>query len=396
MFNPQQFQAFFRELHGYDPYPWQTRLCGQVLKSGWPDFIKLPTGSGKTSVLDIAVFALAAQTDLPRAEQTAATRIFFVIDRRIVVDEADRQARALASELSNSLLSDEKLALRDVAEKLMLRAVSDGRRGKIVPLETHTLRGGFYRTNDWAGSLVQPMIVTSTVDQVGSRILFRGYGISPGARPLQAALVGSDSLIILDEAHTAMPMGETVTMVRNYQQRAALVSPVKIRPISVVQMTATLPKINAVVSASRSTFELNADEDFADQSSPLDRRYRTKKPIQLDVAKAAKGNAATSKLAKDLFNRVQDQLKNGRESIAIVVNRIATARELHGLIAKSKKLDVDLHLMIGRMRPDAAVRPRSNGNSVAGVVGDRFGSCETKANRRGGDAMSGSWCRSRF
>ena len=52
----------------------------------WPDAIDLPTASGKTACLDIAVYALAAQASDPN--RSNARRVWFVVDRRIVVDEA--------------------------------------------------------------------------------------------------------------------------------------------------------------------------------------------------------------------------------------------------------------------------------------------------------------------
>ncbi|MEZ6078031.1 MAG: hypothetical protein R3C56_20885 [Pirellulaceae bacterium] len=61
------------------------------------------------------------------------------------------------------------------------------------------------------------MIITSTVDQVGSR-LFRGYGVAPLARPIQAAAVAFDSLIILDEAHISPAFSRTIRQVERYQQ----------------------------------------------------------------------------------------------------------------------------------------------------------------------------------
>ena len=78
---PDDFAAFFRDIHGHTPFPWQQRLTTQVLTQGaWPKVIDLPTGTGKTAVLDTAVFALAARPAIsPR-------RVVFVIDRRIVVD----------------------------------------------------------------------------------------------------------------------------------------------------------------------------------------------------------------------------------------------------------------------------------------------------------------------
>ncbi len=56
--NASIFPRFFSELHeGRKPFPWQTMLLDQVLCSGWPDLIDLPTAHGKTACIDIAVFA---------------------------------------------------------------------------------------------------------------------------------------------------------------------------------------------------------------------------------------------------------------------------------------------------------------------------------------------------
>ena len=44
------FSAFFRDVHGHPPFPWQCRLTAQVLDRGvWPRVIALPTGTGKTA-----------------------------------------------------------------------------------------------------------------------------------------------------------------------------------------------------------------------------------------------------------------------------------------------------------------------------------------------------------
>src|SRR5688500_17499000 len=90
------FSTFFRALNnGREPFPWQERLAELVCTGGWPEVLDLPTASGKTSCIDIAVFAMAVRKSGPR-------RIFFVVDRRVVVDQAfehmkeicDRVARA--------------------------------------------------------------------------------------------------------------------------------------------------------------------------------------------------------------------------------------------------------------------------------------------------------------
>ena len=78
------------------PFRWQTMLANNVAKAGWPGGISLPTASGKTACLDIAIYCLALSAD---TEYPNPRRIFFVVDRRIVVDEAFRRATRIAQAL---------------------------------------------------------------------------------------------------------------------------------------------------------------------------------------------------------------------------------------------------------------------------------------------------------
>ena len=74
-------------------------LAERAAAGRWPDAIDLPTASGKTACLDIAVYALAAQAGDPK--RRSARRIWFVVDRRIVVDEAFERAEKIAKALEN-------------------------------------------------------------------------------------------------------------------------------------------------------------------------------------------------------------------------------------------------------------------------------------------------------
>jgi len=215
---PADFAEFYAAAHGYAPFPWQSRLAAQVCAGSWPRAIALPTAAGKTAAIDVAVFALAC------GAPSAPRRVFFVVDRRIVVDQAFRHADALADKLHDAKGGVLKLvadALRHIAQ--------DER-----PLDVYALRGGMYRETAWVRSPLQPTVIASTVDQVGSRLLFRGYGVSDSMKPVHAALVGNDALILLDEAHCAKPFEQTVTAVRNYQGWHDAVA-----PLVFVTMTAT-------------------------------------------------------------------------------------------------------------------------------------------------------------
>jgi CRISPR-associated endonuclease/helicase Cas3 len=61
----KDFAAFFQEVHGWPPFPWQRALLHRVLERGWPALIDVPTGLGKTAVLDVAVFASATGRPSP-------------------------------------------------------------------------------------------------------------------------------------------------------------------------------------------------------------------------------------------------------------------------------------------------------------------------------------------
>ena len=75
---PNRFEEFFCALNGanFKPFPWQRRLAQRVTAANspnraWPEALALPTASGKTACLDVAIFALACQAALPAEERTA-------------------------------------------------------------------------------------------------------------------------------------------------------------------------------------------------------------------------------------------------------------------------------------------------------------------------------------
>jgi hypothetical protein len=248
---PTDFVTFFKALWGKDPFPWQTMLAQCVTEKGWPAAIDLPTASGKTACLDIAVYALAAQAYAPLGQRTAPRRIWFVVDRRIVVDEAFDRAEQIAARLADE---NAPVAVRAVAERLLaLRSIDSTKR----PLAVGRLRGGVLRDDRWARIPSQAAILTSTVDQLGSRLLFRGYGHSSLAAPTFAGLAGNDSLILLDEAHCARPFLQTLRAVQMFRSEKWSEVP-NPAPLHVAVLSATPP--GEEDGESRETFPANEDE----------------------------------------------------------------------------------------------------------------------------------------
>ena len=317
MLQPDDFDAFFEAVYGYGPFPWQRRLVEQVIEEGhWPEDIAIPTGAGKTAVIDIGVFALAASPSMPR-------RMVFVVDRRVVVDAAHQRATALQHALTDP---DASTVVRDVANSLLSR-------GGTQPLVVSEMRGGMAREKLWAEDPSQPLVLCSTVDQVGSRLLFRGYGVSDSMKPVHAGLLANDTVLWLDEAHISEPFRQTIRNVQRLREAASEPIPL---PFSVVQMTAT------PVAETGRTFNLD-DSDLA--HPVLARRLGVRKPLKLI---STPGTRISRKLAEEAVT-----LADTGTTTLVVVNRVATAREtateIEGLLSKKKRIGTVV-VLTGRSR----------------------------------------------
>ncbi len=161
-------------------FPWQERLSEQMLKAGIPELIDIPTGLGKTSVMAIWLVARACGGPVPR-------RLVYIVDRRAVIDQATEEAMRLREWVENTPPLKRALQLNERA------------------LPISTLRGQYVDNREWLEDPAVPAIIVGTVDMVGSRLLFEGYGVSRKMRSYHAGLLGVDSLVVLDEAHLVPP-----------------------------------------------------------------------------------------------------------------------------------------------------------------------------------------------
>jgi CRISPR-associated endonuclease/helicase Cas3 len=315
------FPDFFRALHGHDPFPWQSRLAETVVRQGWPGALGLPTAAGKTSCIDIAVYALAREAAEGSTPRRMPRRIVLVVDRRIVVDDAFARGAHIADSIGRASKGP-LLPVREALDCL----------GGEKPLHSTVLRGAIHRDERWARTPLQPTVVVSTVDQVGSRLLFRGYGLSDGQRPLHAGLLANDTLLILDEAHLSRPFEETLDWIAHHRRQGE--QPLDL-PFGFVRMTATPPP-------NVETF--NIDDD--DRNHPvLGRRLRASKPARLLEP------VEFARLPKVMAEAAHQAAAPG-STVAVVVNRVATARAVLEALRKfGKKLDADLLLLTGRSRP---------------------------------------------
>lgn len=194
------FEEFFAEHTGRQPYLWQSQAAGLLAGGQVPEAIDVPTGMGKTMIIACWLWALAKdQHELALGltqRRRVQTRLHLVVDRRLLVDSAADVADDLAQALEEAYVLGADGAVGQVARSLAPRQAADG-----TLLSVRRLRGGLPVKAEHVRDPQVPAVVTSTVDMLGSRLLWRGYGVSPARRSIDAALVGADSLIVLDEAH---------------------------------------------------------------------------------------------------------------------------------------------------------------------------------------------------
>lgn len=206
------FDSHFSALTGNAPFPWQgalfERLIGDDASTRFPSTCDIPTGLGKTSVIAVWLLALAQHARTGSA-RTFPRRLVYVVNRRTVVDQSTREAEMLRENLVA------KPELREIAQSLRELAA----RPTEFPLAISTLRGQFVDNADWRDDPARPAVIIGTVDMIGSRLLFNGYGRGFKARPLHAAFLGQDALLVHDEAHLEPAFQSLVESVHAEQQR---------------------------------------------------------------------------------------------------------------------------------------------------------------------------------
>ncbi|MGW4463089.1 type I-G CRISPR-associated helicase/endonuclease Cas3g [Micromonospora sp. NPDC004704] len=329
------FADFVHEVHGdptappekrRKPFPWQSALLLRIITEGrWPDVIDVPTGLGKTSVLDVAVFVAALRPEL------AKRRTFFVVDRRLVVDEAHEHATRLQEALRRAATP----VCARVASALRVDGDDDGEL-----LTVARMRGGVTWDRIWLERPDRHAIVTGTIDQVGSRLLFRGYGVSEYGRSIDAALVGTDSLIVVDEAHLANAFRTTVTAALDLDRWPLELGnqPTKVKP-TLVTMSATSAKDGTGREITvHGISDADKEDEVASQRLGARKRLRL---VEVPTTKK-KANTDVPRALADLALHLAPQ-----GVVGVVVNTVSRARAVFELLDKQ----VESILLTGRSRP---------------------------------------------
>lgn len=357
------FTDFYQATHGYPPFPWQARLAEQVAGTGeWPSEIGVPTGLGKTACLDIAVWWLASQADREPDERTAPTRIWWVVNRRLLVDStaehAERLARALEDPSSAELSAQGTAVVAEVAERLRRLSAIRG----MPPLDVIRLRGGVASRTPSDPS--RPTVLLCTLPMYGSRLLFRGYGSN--LRSIDAAMAGTDSLLLLDEAHLAPHLRSLMAALGDCTRGSRAI-------LGGARSSTRLTSLTATGDAQGERFDLDQQDEAnptvrqrLDSAKPLEIRRFERGDVDQHLSQATLELllhsprpashlvfANTPKTARATFQRLQRQLAD-TEAELLLLTGLAREREAERI--RARILDPDEGMAAGR--PDRNARRR--------------------------------------
>lgn len=320
--SPIDFTRCFQALTGWAPLRWQTQLYTRFAGADIPAACTLPTGLGKTSVIPIWLIALAHAD-----ANTPPRRLVYIVNRRTVVDQATDDAKRLLACIYRSGQRDGLKWATDAAMKalglsetphvseehapalaaLRNRLAELSGNQHAPPLAISTLRGEFADNGEWKENPARAAIIVGTIDMIGSKLLFSGYGDGRYGRAHHAGLIGQDTLIVHDEAHLSPAFSRLLWTVEHEQrigERENARDRDRSRSIRVMELSAT-PRdddetrlIRAEVLARRGggLFPSNEGEEaeakLFDDPLVKQRRKAKKRLTFVGVQEGGKGDAA--------------------------------------------------------------------------------------------------------
>jgi CRISPR-associated endonuclease/helicase Cas3 len=234
------------------------------------------------------------------------------VNRRTVVDQTTREVERIKANLRKVGLDSE--------------------------LAVSTLRGQFLDNRAWSADPSSPAVICGTVDMIGSRLLFGGYGAGFKTRPLLAGFLGVDSLVIHDEAHLE-PAFQVLLEAIVDEQRREPHDALSLSGMRVIELTATSRNSRSEVASSSdlaSEFVLSA----ADRADPTVRK-RLHATKRLSLREHGPKDLVEKVVARAL------EYKDSGEAVLVFLRTVDAATKAEEAL---KKVCTNVRLLTGTMR----------------------------------------------
>lgn len=282
---------FFKRVTGFNPYPWQAKLAlwdGEKIA-----VVTAPTGAGKEAGSVIPWFYDQINS------KHVPTRLVYALPTRSLVDQVHTNIRKVL------------------------------RKSGLTDIEVYCLKGGQIE-HGFEQDLTQPAILVGTQDQLLSRALNRGFGVSWGQRPLHCAALTNDCRWILDEIQLTGVAYSTLAQLYKHWRTLGTYGQMQLCLMSATFDDAPLRREGLPLDR----FELS-NADFGNKT--LNAKVKRSKP----VFRASVGNV------EDVAALAKAKHVPGTLSL-VVVNTVARARaigellkDLNPLVIHSRFLGID-------------------------------------------------------
>ena len=310
------FEDAFKHLTDNTPFPWQESLYQRFISDrhdNIPSSCSLPTGLGKTSVVALWLIALAQHPNkIPR-------RLVYVVNRRTVVDqttsEVEKYRTALQADPELKMLRQQLTDLWELPlDDKEAKQTNEKNQKPISPLALSTLRGQFADNREWSTNPARPAVIVGTVDMIGSRLLFGGYGIGFKAKPLHAGFLGQDVLLVHDEAHLEPAFQDLLVAIEREQKQHH-----EFREFRLMELTATS-------RGNGDVFTLSPNDENNDT---VRKRIGASKTIHLHAANDVK------KIA-DQIVELALEFKDSKRAILVFVRKVEDVMKVRDQLVKEK------------------------------------------------------------
>ncbi|MBD2057793.1 CRISPR-associated helicase Cas3' [Oculatella sp. FACHB-28] len=302
----QNYVGWFAEITQKPPFPYQERLA---TAPELPILLNVPTGAGKTVAVVLSWLWRRLYADEETRQQTPR-RLVYCLPMRTLVEQTYTEVK---SWLRQAGLSNE--------------------------IGLHLLMGGAV-SNRWEANPEKNCILIGTQDQLLSRALNRGYGMSRYKWPIHFALLNSDCLWVMDEIQLMGAGLRTTAQLQGFREMFRTYGTTRSLWMSATLEPGLLLTVNYKPDLSQA--HQLTEADFLNETLKL-RMQAQKRLVKAETECTGKEGDYAKELAKEVIAAHQ------LGSLTLVIcNRVSRAQEL--LKALGKQTSEELTLIHSRFR----------------------------------------------
>lgn len=311
------FEDFYFAIHGFYPYEWQKGVAQYVDKNGhFPEQISVPTGLGKTSNIDIAIWGIGKQIHEGK-KRTLGQRVVLAVERQVIVDGISQHVKELVNKVNHS----PNEIIQVVRDALLSLSFDD------VAIKEESFHGTKRSSGEWVDAS-GVTIISTTVTQTTLRLLGQSPGASRNVAPIHAGLLAKDSLIFIDEPHLVTAQVSALKQILSIEEGLS----------RICIMGATVQK-GLIDEDKIYMFNKDQENEFA--------LNKIKSPKILNVEQTHKSNITESsvQIVTD-YVKEHDNLR-----IGVIVNTIQEAQKIaRKLQPVAKKNDYSIRVITSHIR----------------------------------------------